>query len=38
MPARHLEWVEIVEIVEVFLSTNFEGGRHEIRVNKISCT
>ena len=38
MPARHLEWVEIVEIVEVFLSTNFEGGRHERRVNKISCT
>lgn len=37
MPARHLEWSEIVEIVEVFLSTNFEGGRHERRVNKISC-
>tara|TARA_B100000614_G_C14366825_1_gene419570 strand:- start:112 stop:543 length:432 start_codon:yes stop_codon:yes gene_type:complete len=37
MPARHLEWGEIVEIVEVFLSTNFEGGRHERRVNKISC-
>ena len=37
MPARHLEWREIVEIVEVFLSTNFEGGRHERRVNKISC-
>ena len=38
MPARHLEWSEIVEIVEVFLSTNFEGGRHERRVNKISCS
>ena len=37
MPARHLEWSEIEEIVEVFLSTDFEGGRHERRVNKISC-
>ena len=37
MPARHLEWSEIVEIVEIFISTNFEGGRHERRVNKISC-
>ena len=37
MPARHLEWNEVVEIVETFLSTDFEGGRHERRVNKISC-
>jgi len=37
MPARHLEWREIVEIVEIFINTDFEGGRHERRVNKISC-
>ena len=37
MPARHLEWREIVEIVEIFINTEFEGGRHERRVNKISC-
>ena len=37
MPARHLEWSEIVEIVEIFINTEFEGGRHERRVNKISC-
>lgn len=37
MPARHLIWEEVVGIVEVFLSTDFEGGRHERRVNKISC-
>ena len=35
MPARHLNWNEIEKIVDVFLSSNFEGGRHERRVNKI---
>ena len=35
MPARHLNWKEVKEIVEIFLSTDFEGGRHERRVNKI---
>lgn len=35
MPARHLEWEEVEKIVDVFLSTKFEGGRHETRVNKI---
>ena len=37
MPARHLNWEEVKKIVEVFLITEFEGGRHERRVNKISC-
>lgn len=35
MPARHLSWEGVKEIVEVFISTDFEGGRHEKRVNKI---
>ena len=35
MPARHLEWNEVKDIVDIFLNTNFEGGRHEKRVNKI---
>jgi len=37
MPARHLEWKEVINIVEIFISTKFEGGRHERRVKKISC-
>ena len=37
MPARHLEWNEVLEIVKIFISTKFEGGRHERRVKKISC-
>ena len=36
MPARHLDWKEVVQIVEIFISTKFEGGRHERRVNKIT--
>ena len=35
MPARHVRWEGVKEIVEVFISTDFEGGRHEKRVNKI---
>tara|TARA_B110000305_G_scaffold75733_1_gene85013 strand:- start:24 stop:446 length:423 start_codon:yes stop_codon:yes gene_type:complete len=35
MPARHLEWKEVEKIVDTFLSTQFEGGRHQKRVNKI---
>ena len=35
MPARHLKWKEVKKIVDTFLNTEFEGGRHEIRVNKI---
>ena len=35
MPARHLNWEEVEKIVNTFLDTKFEGGRHETRVNKI---
>ena len=35
MPARHLKWGEVEKIVETFIHTKFEGGRHQTRVNKI---
>jgi len=35
LPARFISVKEALEIVEVFLKTDFEGGRHERRVNKI---
>tara|TARA_B100000401_G_scaffold414950_1_gene336227 strand:- start:1098 stop:1526 length:429 start_codon:yes stop_codon:yes gene_type:complete len=35
MPARHLSWEEVKKIVEKFLITDFEGGRHKRRVKKI---
>ena len=37
LPARYIT-VEIAkQIVSAFLNTEFEGGRHEKRVNKINC-
>lgn len=37
IPARFTSIVQAVEIVDTFLNTNFEGGRHGNRVSKISC-
>lgn len=36
VPARFISKELALEIVETFLSTDFEGGRHEGRVSKIS--
>lgn len=36
IPARFTSLPQAIEMIETFLSTNFEGGRHENRVNKIS--
>jgi ribose 5-phosphate isomerase B len=37
IPSRFVEADSALKIVEVFLGTEFEGGRHERRVNKIAC-
>ena len=37
MPARYISFEEVEKIVYAFLNTEFEGGRHERRVNKIAC-
>ena len=38
MPARYISFDEVKKIVDIFLNTEFEGGRHKRRVNKIaSC-
>lgn len=37
IPARYTSVAQAVEMVEAFLSTEFEGGRHQNRVNKIDC-
>lgn len=37
LPARFVSQEEALEMVKVFLNTEFEGGRHERRVNKIAC-
>ncbi len=35
LPGRHLTNVEADAILEVFFTAEFEGGRHERRINKI---
>lgn len=37
LPARFIDIAVAKEITTQFLSTPFEGGRHENRVNKIAC-
>jgi ribose 5-phosphate isomerase B len=38
LPARYLSENEAIEIVDVFLDTQFEGGRHARRVEKITTS
>ncbi len=37
LPARFITQEQGVEILQKFIETSFEGGRHERRVNKINC-
>lgn len=39
IPARYTAIPQAIQMVEVFLNTEFEGGRHQNRINKIplSC-
>ena len=35
IPSRFVTLNDAIEMVEVFIKTDFEGGRHEKRINKI---
>jgi ribose 5-phosphate isomerase B len=37
LPARFISEKEAFEMIEIFLNTSFEGGRHLNRINKIIC-
>ena len=37
IPARFISIDEAEKIIKTFLSTEFEGGRHATRVNKMAC-
>jgi ribose 5-phosphate isomerase B len=37
LPARFISEDEAFEMIDVFLNTSFEGGRHQNRINKIAC-
>jgi ribose 5-phosphate isomerase B len=37
LPGRFISEQEAIDMVHIFLNTDFEGGRHEKRVEKIAC-
>ena len=37
LPSRHISIVLAKKITEIFFATEFEGGRHANRVDKIAC-
>ena len=37
IPARFVREGDAEKMLDIFINTPFEGGRHENRVNKISC-
>ncbi len=37
IPARYVSIEEAIDMVDAFLKTDFEGGRHARRVGKIAC-
>ena len=37
IPSRFLSNSEAIEIVDAFIKTDFEGGRHQRRIEKIPC-
>lgn len=38
LPARFISLPQALEMVQTFLNTPFQGGRHERRVEKIPCS
>ena len=38
LPARFISLDLALEMVDIFIETPFEGGRHQKRVNKIACS
>ena len=37
IPARFVSLPQAIKFVDIFLSTNFQAGRHQNRINKINC-
>lgn len=37
LPARFISYELAEQMVKIFLTTSFEGGRHQTRVSKIEC-
>jgi ribose 5-phosphate isomerase B len=37
LPARFVTISEALSMVKIFIETNFEGGRHQVRTEKMPC-
>lgn len=37
LPARFISLPQALEMISTYLNTDFEGGRHERRIEKIAC-
>ena len=37
LPARYISIPQALAMVETYITTDFEGGRHQGRINKIPC-
>lgn len=37
IPARFISLQQALDFVDIFLTTEFEGGRHQTRIDKIPC-
>lgn len=37
LPSRFVTIDEAIDMLNIFMQTNFEGGRHQMRVEKIDC-
>ncbi|MDG1046180.1 MAG: RpiB/LacA/LacB family sugar-phosphate isomerase, partial [Bacteroidia bacterium] len=37
IPARFLDVSEAIQIIDTYINEEFEGGRHQRRVDKIPC-
>ena len=37
MPGRYVDRETAIQIMEIFFSNSFEGGRHQVRIDKIPC-
>lgn len=37
IPARFVSLEQAIDMINIFMQTSFEGGRHQNRVNKINC-
>jgi ribose 5-phosphate isomerase B len=37
IPARFLDLSDVIQIIDTYINEEFEGGRHQRRVDKIPC-